>query len=485
MSPTDPAFLPRPWPERPQERSPLHGARVLVVADSLPLAREEAERLSRAGCAAQAATPAEIGRLAGQTGWEVLLTWAGIDGALLAELFGGESAPAWIHLAATAPASAPREPFVLLEPRPSPEQLLVHVGRALEQRALSAENRQLRASLAERFALHGCITRDPRMRAVLTTIEAVADTRANVLLSGETGTGKTLLARAIHQRSSRAAEPFVVVDCGSLPANLLESELFGHVRGAFTGAVRDKTGKFELAHGGTIFLDEIHSAPLELQLKLLRAIQERRFERVGDEHTREVDVRILAATNRALEDEIAAGRFREDLYWRLKVIALHLPPLRERARDVAELAELFVDRYASYYRKPVRGISAGALSLLVSHAWPGNVRELENLIERAVLLTSGSQLSPADLGPDLAASAPPEARNDGLLAGLDSLAELPPLKEALERSERALLARALELTGGSRQHTARMLGINRTTLFNKMRKYGLMKGPRPAHERLT
>jgi two-component system response regulator HydG len=320
------------------------------------------------------------------------------------------------------------------------------------------------------------------MSVLLSTVEAVADTRANVLLTGETGTGKTLLARALHQRSSRRAGPFVVVGCGSLPSALLESELIGHVRGAFTGAVRDKPGKFELADQGTIFLDEINSAPLDLQVKLLRVLQERCFERVGDEKTREVDVRVVAATNRPLEDEIAAGRFREDLYWRLKVIALHLPPLRERPRDVVELAQHFLERSAAYYGKTVRSLAPATLAALVAQPWPGNVRELENVIERAVLLASGVVLQPADLGQEREAPEPAIPRNSDLEAGLKGLAELPPLKQALEESERAILVRALELTAGSRSRAARMLDINRTTLFNKMRKYGLMEGYSSSHE---
>ena len=400
MPPPETSFRPRPWPDRPPERSPLRGARVLVVGPELGPARKLAEALSRAGCSAQAATTAaELALLERQNGWEILVTIEGVDTALLAPLLKHAGSPGWVHLATTAPACAGHEPFARLESPVREELLFVQLGRLLEQRTLERENRVLRASLAERSELESFVTRDPRMRALLATVEVIADTRANVLLTGETGTGKTLLARAIHQRSSRRDGPFVVVGCGSLPGALLESELFGHVRGAFTGAVRDKVGKFELAHQGTIFLDEINSAPLDLQVKLLRVVQERRFERVGDEKTREVDVRILAASNASLEEEIAAGRFREDLYWRLKVIALHLPPLRERPRDVVELAQHFLERFAAYYGKPVRALAPATLALLVAHAWPGNVRELENVVERAVLLAPGEALQPGRLRP--------------------------------------------------------------------------------------
>ncbi|MEO6710215.1 MAG: sigma-54 dependent transcriptional regulator, partial [Planctomycetota bacterium] len=321
------------------------------------------------------------------------------------------------------------------------------------------------------------ISRDPSMARIAEVVGAVADTRANVLISGESGTGKTQLARAIHQASSRREQPFVELNCGALPSSLLESELFGHARGAFTGALRDKPGRFEVADGGTLFLDEIASAGLDLQVKLLRAIQDKRFERVGESHTRTVDVRVIAASNRDLELEVRAARFREDLYWRLNVIHLRLPPLRERRGDIALLAEHFLARFASQHARPKSALSPDVVAALLAHEWPGNVRELENAVERAVLLGRGAGLTPGDFGLE-----------DGrATSGLPTPA-LPrrehgrtePLRTALELPERELVLRALSLAGGHRMRAAALLGITRGTLFNKMRKYGLFQSPRAA-----
>ncbi len=369
------------------------------------------------------------------------------------------------------------------------EQVLLAVARALEQRRLAAENRRLRASVSGLYQLGRLKTRDARLRRVLELAESVADTRASVLICGETGTGKSLLARVLHERSSRAAGPFVVVDCGALPAQLLESELFGHVRGAFTGAVRDKPGRFEEAHGGTLFLDEIASASSELQLRLLRAIQERVVERVGSNAPLEVDVRLLFASHRDLRAGVEAGRFREDLYWRVHVVALELPPLRERPGDVPLLCEAFRERWTREHRRAIQGFSAEALEQLCAAPWPGNVRQLENTIERAVLLARGPLIVPADLGGEpLAAPLALRAtrRPYAPQAGADPPARPPTLKEALEEPERGILVEALELNGWNRQRTAAMLGINRTTLFNKMRKhalFGLDPAPQTEAER--
>ncbi len=365
------------------------------------------------------------------------------------------------------------------------EQVVLSVARALEQRRLSAETRRLRASGSGRYQLGRVRTRDARLRRVLELAESVADTRASVLIRGETGTGKSLLARMLHERSSRAAGPFVVVDCGALPAQLLESELFGHVRGAFTGAVRDKPGRFEEAHGGTLFLDEISSASSDLQMRLLRAIQERVVERVGSNATLEVDVRLVFATNRDLRAEVEAGRFREDLYWRVHVVALELPPLRERPGDIPLLAEDFRERWSSEHRREVDSFEPQALELLCAAPWPGNVRQLENTIERAVLLARGPKIAPQDLGGEFLA-APLAARGRPRHFGPSALGEAScrpqTLKEALAQPEREILVEALEHNGWNRQRTAAMLGINRTTLFNKMRKHDLF-GLEPAPPR--
>ncbi len=352
------------------------------------------------------------------------------------------------------------------------DQILFAIDRALAQRALRHENRVLRRSLEERVELGALSSKDERMRRVAEVVGAIADTRASVLIQGESGVGKSALARTIHARSSRAAKPFVVVDCGAIPATLLESTLFGHVRGAFTGAQRDKPGMIEAAEGGTLFLDEIGNAPLELQARLLRVVQERVFERVGETRTRSVDVRWIAASNRDLRAESRAGRFREDLFWRLNVVSIELPALRERAGDIPLLAQSFVERFAAEHRRNVTGIDASAARALSAYAWPGNVRELEHVLERAVLLARGSSLSLHDLGPEVARAAP---ASPALESGAPR-----ELRAALAAPERRLIEDALAACGGRRQDAAKLLGINRTTLFNKMRRHGLTDFPRAA-----
>ena len=484
---------------------------VLIVDEELATARLLAEGLEDAGFRVEIATGgSRLKRSLNAGPFDVVLTDPSTAGmGELSELLGAEDLPAVILLAAFGSVQdavvAMREgAFDYIEKPASDDQILVAVRRALEQRTLRVENKKLRADLERRFELASMLSRDPKMRRVFDTVAAVRDTRATILIEGESGTGKTMLARAIHKSSERAAAPFIEVNCGALPAGLLESELFGHVRGAFTGAVRDKAGKFEAAHGGTLFLDEIATAPHDLQVKLLRVLQDKVFERVGDTKTRTVDVRVVAATNRRLADEVAAGRFREDLYYRIRVLSVELPPLRERPGDVALLAEAFVKRFAEEHGRAAGRLSPACLPLLTAHGWPGNVRELEHCIERAVLLSTSEEIQPSDLEPELAslgradrphpsgsnpASSAPQAT-----AGVDGPAGQPeapgtegspqqgwaepspagPLREALEGPEREIIRRALMIHGGNRSATARMLDINRTTLFNKMKKYGLM-----------
>jgi len=345
------------------------------------------------------------------------------------------------------------------------DEIKLVVGRALTQQSLKAENLSLRRQLAERYSLDNVIGHDGQMLKVFDLIEAVSDTPTTVLITGESGTGKSLIARSMHQRSPRRDKPFVEVACGALPETLLESELFGHVRGSFTGAVADKAGKFKQADGGTIFLDEVSTATPALQVKLLRVLQEFEFEPVGASKTDRVDVRCILATNQDLAEGVRAGTFRQDLYYRINVVNVHLPPLRERLSDIPLLADHFLQRHCQRTGRNVLGIREDALRRLQAFGWPGNVRQLENVLERAVILTRSGHITPDDLPEEVAS---PKA---GDLAGDDG--RIVPLKKALERPEKEILLRALKAFHGSRQATAEALDINRTTLYKKMKRYGI------------
>ena len=331
-------------------------------------------------------------------------------------------------------------------------------------------------------SLPGIVGESPAMREVYRLTRLVAPTRASVLLVGETGTGKEMIARAIHRLSPRSDGPYVRVNCGALAESLLESELFGHVKGAFTGAIDNKTGRFEAAHGGTIFLDEIPSMSPKLQVKLLRVLQEQEFERVGESRTINVDVRVIAATNLLLEDEIGAGRFREDLYYRLNVVPIYLPPLRERREDVASLARYFLQRYSEENRRDPPELTADVLRMLESQDWPGNVRQLENCIERAVVLAESRELTPSLL-------APPDKRPRGTGTPKATGADVPELIRQLVRLgiqklpegtlesrivggvERELIEQVLKLHQDVQVKAAKHLGINRNTLHKKLSEY--------------
>jgi len=456
--------------------------RILLIDRTGPSAEGLIDALRRCGYAVEPTHAREEARerLQGES-YDLVLGEVSLLGpALLQELLAAAGGPPVILLDDFGPLSRLAEAFEqgvfdsIVRPA-AEEQVLLSVRRALEQRDLVAENRRLRSAIGERYELGQLVSRDPRMRRIFDTIESVANSRVSILIQGESGTGKTVLARAIHERSDGADGPFVVVNCGALPPNLLESELFGHVRGAFTGAVRDREGKFEAADGGTIFLDEIATASPDLQVKLLRVIEEGRFERVGESTTRSVDVRVLSATNCDLEQEVAAGRFRADLFYRTHVVGIEVPPLRERTSDIPLLAGRFLERFRSLHGRDVAGLDPAALARLCSHPWPGNVRELENTIERGVLLCRSGLLRVRDLWPE-ESSAQDETEGEPLGSSFDEI-PLLPLKKALEIPERWLIRRALERCGGNRQETARSLGINRTTLFNKMRKYGLASYP--------
>lgn len=341
-------------------------------------------------------------------------------------------------------------------------------------------------------ALTGVIGDSGAMSEVFRITRQVAPTRASVLLVGETGTGKELIARAIHQLSPRVEGPYVRVNCGALSESLLESELFGHVKGAFTGAIDNKTGRFEAAHTGTIFLDEISSMSHKLQVKLLRVLQEREFERVGENRTIRVDTRVVAATNQHLEDEIDAGRFREDLYYRLNVVPIYLPPLRDRRSDIPLLTEHFVRKYTTENRKSLTGFTLEMLECLGKYNWPGNVRELENYVERAVVLCMTDRLALDLLPPQVRGEAPPRiirTRSVDLDTAIDELIRLALQSSSSEDTnlydkvvgavERELIEQVLAATDQVQIKAAARLGINRNTLHKKLKEFQMVSGPDP------
>lgn len=373
------------------------------------------------------------------------------------------------------------------------DELRMSLERALRQQALLAENEALRSRLDTRYGLDNIVGSDPRMRKTYELIEAVAPSRTTVLMTGESGTGKSLIAHAIHHRSPRRDKPFVELSCGSIPETLLESELFGHVKGAFTGAHADKKGRFLAADGGTIFLDEINSASPAMQLKLLRVLQERRFEPVGSTETIEVDVRVILASNQPLEDLVASGQFRQDLYFRINVVKIELPPLRDRVGDIPLLGERFLESHGKALGRTFSGFSAEALDTLRRYPYPGNVRELQNIIERAAVLARGQTIDREDLPPHVI-----EGEDHSLLRMLrgqsagearapDDEGEHPwtpmPLTEALREPERRIILRALEANDWNRQKTADDLQINRTTLYKKMKQLGI-DGPEDGEQAL-
>ncbi len=346
------------------------------------------------------------------------------------------------------------------------DELKLTVARGLRHAALEEENARLRALVGHDVDVSAIIGTSAPMRCVFEAIALVAPTEATVLILGESGTGKELVAQAIHANSPRRAAPFITVNCAALSETLLESELFGHERGAFTGATERRFGRFELAHGGTIFLDEIGELTPAAQTKLLRVLQSQEFERVGGSKTLRVDVRVLAATNKDLDAAVRAGHFREDLLYRLRVFPLTVPPLRARPDDIPLLAEHFLKRYAERHRRRLRGLTPRALDLLMRYEWPGNVRELAHSIERAVILARGEHLTPEELPPNLRAiSGAPE--------DLPPQASPLPVGLTLKEVEREVIRKTLEHTGGNRTKAAEVLGISRATLHNKLKEYGL------------
>ena len=369
--------------------------------------------------------------------------------------------------------------FDYLEKPFEQEQIRQVVAKALNTYSLARRDARPEEPASERgrFRLVG---QAPALRQIYAVVEKVANTPSTALITGESGTGKELIARALHENSARHTGPFIKINCAAIPKTLMESELFGYDKGAFTGAVGAKPGRFELAHGGTLFLDEIGEIPVEMQVKLLRVLQEQEFERVGGIKTIKVDVRLVAATNRDLLAEVAAGSFREDLFYRLNVVPIHIPPLRERREDIPLLADHFIAKFNDRLKKQITAIAPEAIERLVAYNWPGNIRELENLMERTMLFCEGSEIRVSDLPPEVvgaavtssaAVPAPGEEAGKAAAPGPESLKEA--VRVETERVERELIQKALDATGGNVTQAARKLKISRKSLQTKMKELGL------------
>jgi two-component system response regulator AtoC len=451
-------------------------ARVLAVDDEADMLEVLEDVLRRPGLAVE--TERDSGRALlrlGEETFDLLITdlrMPGMDGLALLQA-AREADPDLLVLVVTAyPAvesavEAIRGGAFDYVTKPfEPDHLRIVVDRALSHRRLAWENRFLRRQLAGQAAYQGMIGRSASMRQVFELVETIAPKDANVFVVGESGTGKDLVAHAIHDRSARSGGNFVPVDCGALPEALLESELFGHERGAFTGAVKTNPGLFEFADGGTVFLDEICELPLPLQAKLLRALQERQVRRVGGREMRRADVRVVSATNRDIEQEVLAKRFRQDLYYRLNVVMVRLPPLRERSEDIPVLVAHFLEQFGCQAEREVRGIAPETLGLLVRYPWPGNVRELRNVVERGVSLTNNEFLLPSDLPEALR-----ESRGKGSAFPLGAFSQARA--ERVAAFEREYLTALLLRTRGNVSQAARLGGIPRGSLHRLMRRHNL------------
>ncbi len=345
------------------------------------------------------------------------------------------------------------------------DEIVAKVERLLQMRSLIKENEYLLDKLQEKYDFTNMIGKTDKIRKLFNLVKDVAGTNTTILIQGDSGTGKELIANAIHYNSQRAKRPFVKINCGVLAENLLESELFGHVRGAFTGAIKDKVGRFELANGGSLFLDEIGDISLNMQLKLLRVLQEGEFERVGGTETLKVDVRIIAATNKDLEKAMKEGSFRQDLFYRLNVIPIYVPPLRERREDIKFLILHFVDKFGKIYGKQIKKIDPQAMKVLEAYDYPGNIRELENLIERIIVLNKNNEITMTDL---------PESIYDNMDSfSTEDFDFKEGLQTLVERFERKAILKALEMNNNNKVQTAKMLAMNRSTFMSKLKKYSI------------
>lgn len=454
---------------------------VLIVEDEPKMARLLELTLAKEGYSTRAAADAEAGlNLMRQEPVDVVLTdlkLPGMDGLEFLQAVKRTNAdiPVVVMTAfgtvetAVEAMKAGASDYVL-KPFALDEMKLI-VRKELDVHRLRQENRSLREALGRRYEFSNIIGSSARMQEVLGTVDRVAPTNATVLLGGESGVGKDLIARAIHQHSRRASGPFIKINCTAIPENLLESELFGYEKGAFTGAIAAKPGKFELADKGTMFLDEIGDVPPAIQVKLLRVLQEREFERLGGTRTLKVDVRLLAATNRDLRAALEQGTFREDLYYRLNVVPIDIPPLREHREDIPALVEHFIRRLAPESGKTITEITPAALKLLMDFHWPGNVRELENIIARAVALSTGTVIDVGDIRLDLYH---PRLLADANASGDNSApSPFPPNGMTLEQYEDEIIREALRRSAGNKSQAARMLGLSRNTLRYRLSKMGV------------
>jgi DNA-binding NtrC family response regulator len=447
-------------------------ARVLAIDDEPEMAAMLETLLGRAGYEVRTALSGASGEALFER-WQpdtvvVDLRLPDIDGLELLRRFRA-SQPSVAVVILTGHGSVPKAVEAMkagahsfLEKPVEPDTLLALIERALEHRQLVDENRALRRQLEDRAPLGGLVGKSRAMLEMLDLVRSVAASDANVLIQGENGTGKELVANALHALSRRARGPFVKINCAAIPKDLIEDELFGHRRGAFTGAVADREGLFETASGGSLLLDEIVEMPAALQTKLLRVLQEREFRPIGSDRVVRVDVRLICATNADVEAALRSGRLREDLYFRVNTITVRVPPLRERLEDLPLLCEHFLEMYRRRHGRAVHGIAPEAYRLLMKHRWPGNVRELEHAIERGVLVAKGAEITPGDL--------PESIRENAAAPGSEAAG---PLGGTLAEIERLAIVRALERTGWNKQAAARLLGLYRPTLYSKMRRYGI------------